>query len=72
MNPRKFQTPPPSKPPSPAVPKSSEGRARKTEGASVDARIAFRAYELYEQRGRQDGYALEDWLRAEREIRAGD
>jgi len=31
----------------------------------------MRAYELYEQRGRQDGYALEDWLQAEREIRRG-
>ena len=30
---------------------------------------AKRAYELFEQRGGQDGYALEDWLQAEREIR---
>lgn len=28
-------------------------------------RIARQAYELYEQRGRQDGRALEDWLEAE-------
>ncbi len=27
--------------------------------------IAMKAYELYEQRGREDGYALEDWLKAE-------
>jgi len=27
--------------------------------------IARKAYELYERRGRQDGYALEDWLKAE-------
>lgn len=27
--------------------------------------IALKAYELYEQRGRIDGYALEDWLKAE-------
>jgi hypothetical protein len=26
------------------------------------------AYELYEQRGRQDGQALEDWLKAEHEL----
>ncbi|MGH7234843.1 MAG: DUF2934 domain-containing protein, partial [Nitrospiraceae bacterium] len=25
----------------------------------------------YEQRGHQDGYALEDWLQAEQEIRGG-
>jgi H+-transporting ATPase len=37
----------------------------------VDAtpQIAKRAYELYEQRGRQDGRALQDWGQAEREIR---
>lgn len=27
--------------------------------------IALKAYELYEQRGRAEGHALEDWLRAE-------
>jgi hypothetical protein len=26
------------------------------------------AYELYVQRGRQDGYDLEDWLKAEHEL----
>jgi H+-transporting ATPase len=31
--------------------------------------IATRAYELYEQRGRRDGQADQDWLEAEREIR---
>ena len=31
--------------------------------------IATRAYELYEQRGRADGRADQDWLQAEREIR---
>jgi hypothetical protein len=30
--------------------------------------IAERAYELYEQRGRWDGFALEDWLKAEHEL----
>jgi hypothetical protein len=29
---------------------------------------AERAYELYEQRGRQDGHAVEDWLAAEAEL----
>jgi hypothetical protein len=27
--------------------------------------IAEKAYELYEERGRRDGYALQDWLDAE-------
>jgi H+-transporting ATPase len=31
--------------------------------------IATRAYELYEQRGRQDGRAVQDWGQAEQEIR---
>jgi H+-transporting ATPase len=31
--------------------------------------IASRAYELYEQRGRQDGRAGQDWDQAEREVR---
>ena len=30
--------------------------------------IARRAYQLYEEQGRQDGYALEHWLIAEREL----
>jgi H+-transporting ATPase len=32
-------------------------------------RIATRAYELYERRGRRDGLADQDWLEAEREVR---
>lgn len=28
-------------------------------------RISQKAYELWEQRGRQDGNALQDWLKAE-------
>ncbi len=34
----------------------------------IDGRIRRRAYELYEQRGRVDGFALDDWLQAEGEI----
>ena len=30
--------------------------------------IAQRAHELYEQRGRQDGFAVQDWLQAEQEL----
>ncbi len=33
--------------------------------------IALRAYALYEQRGRQDGHAEDDWLQAERELLEG-
>ena len=31
-------------------------------------RVAQRAYELFEQRGRQEGRALEDWLNAEGQL----
>jgi H+-transporting ATPase len=34
--------------------------------------IAKRAYELYEQRGRQEGRAVQDWGQAEREIRKAE
>jgi len=35
---------------------------------AVRGRIAKRAYELYEQRGRQEGQAVEDWLQAEQQL----
>ena len=31
-------------------------------------RMARRAYELYEQRGRQEGRDVEDWLNAEQQL----
>jgi hypothetical protein len=31
-------------------------------------RISERAYALFEERGRNDGHALEDWLEAERQV----
>ena len=34
----------------------------------VQARITDRAYELYAERGYRQGYALNDWLEAEREV----
>jgi hypothetical protein len=35
---------------------------------NLEQEVRRRAYELYEQRGRQDGMAEEDWLRAEAEV----
>jgi len=32
--------------------------------------IARRAYELFEERGREDGHDLDDWLQAEHELQA--
>ena len=37
--------------------------------SDLSPQIAERAYELYEQRGRRDGQAGQDWEQAEREIR---
>jgi hypothetical protein len=36
--------------------------------SDMEERIRRRAYNLYEQRGRVDGFALDDWLKAEHEI----
>ena len=34
----------------------------------IQEQIRQRAYELYEQRGREDGHDLDDWLAAESEV----
>ena len=34
----------------------------------IEERIRLRAYELFEQCGRRDGHALDDWLQAEAEL----
>jgi len=57
---------------SPRVSRGTALTAATQEDADLQARIAIRAYELYRQRGSQDGYALEDWLQAEREIRRAE
>ena len=36
--------------------------------ANAEENIRHRAYQLYEERGREDGRALDDWLRAEAEV----
>ena len=49
--------------------KFREPRSEKAELPSeIEERIRRRAYELYEQRGRVDEFALDDWLQAEAEI----
>jgi outer membrane protein TolC len=62
----------PAKSAGPAQAGPSGAKSGSTEQASKSAqtqdRIARRAYELYEQRQRRDGLALDDWLHAEREL----
>jgi Ala-tRNA(Pro) deacylase len=48
----------------------SFGVERSADGMDRDA-VARRAYELYAERGREDGHALDDWLAAEAELRRG-
>ena len=35
----------------------------------VNSLIAKKSYELYEKRGRKSGYAMQDWLEAEKIIK---
>ena len=39
-----------------------------SEPHELEYEIRLRAQELYEERGREDGHELDDWLRAEEEI----
>jgi hypothetical protein len=34
-----------------------------------EEKVRLRAFELFEKRGRQKGHELDDWLKAEKEIR---
>jgi hypothetical protein len=53
----------------PATSTMSAGTPRMSpNSAQAQDRIALCAYALYEQRGRQEGRALEDWVNAEREL----
>ena len=49
--------------------RSWPGSDKPHEPVDIHARIANRAYELYERGGCQEGHALHNWLQAEREIR---
>jgi hypothetical protein len=49
--------------------KNAEGRpSTVTRTPEQEDQIRLRAYEIYEQRGRQDGHDIDDWLQAETEI----
>ena len=48
-------------------PKKSPASATR-DPQELEDQIRQRAYELYEERGREDGHELEDWLRAKEEI----
>ena len=49
--------------------KTRQPRSNKTaESNDIENRIRDRAYQLYEQRGSVDGFALDDWLQAQAEV----
>jgi Protein of unknown function (DUF2934) len=51
----------------PSTPKAEE--EQEFSNTELESTIRRRAYELYKQRGFVDGNELDDWLRAEEEIR---
>ena len=48
-------------------PNEATGKTRLSEPEREET-IRRRAYELYEQRGRADGFELNDWVQAESEV----
>ncbi|MGA8051358.1 MAG: DUF2934 domain-containing protein, partial [Burkholderiales bacterium] len=56
--------------PEPAAEPKPEAKGKTT--SDLTPQIATRAYELYEERGRRDGQSVQDWEKAEREIRKAD
>jgi hypothetical protein len=48
---------------------SDLSRSSPKQDVPTRAQIAHRAYEIYQNRGREDGRDVEDWLVAERELR---
>jgi len=50
------------------IPRTFSATSAPTEPKTLEDQVRRRAYELYEERGREDGHELEDWLRAEEEI----
>jgi len=48
--------------------RADSGQSERVELAARDA-IALRAYELFEDRGREPGRDVDDWLRAEHELK---
>jgi len=53
----------------PAPPNPTDGD-RRLQRAELNARIAIKAYELFAQRGGECGGDIEDWLEAERLVKA--
>jgi hypothetical protein len=48
---------------------SDEVKRKFNVSAAWEDTVRKRAYEIYEQQGREEGYALNHWLRAEHELK---
>jgi Protein of unknown function (DUF2934) len=60
-------------PASTAVKAAKTARSKKapkdnSEIPELHGRIALRAYQIFEERGRKPGHSMEDWLKAEQEV----
>src|SRR5664280_559548 len=55
--------------PQPEAKNETKPEAKAETPAGLTPQIAKRAYELYEQGGRQDGHKNQDWVKAEQEVR---
>jgi hypothetical protein len=53
---------------SPKPPSSIRTATQNEITPELEQRIRLRAYEIFEQRGRQDGHDWDDWLQAEAEL----
>ena len=51
------------------MPSQTETESQRIESLSREERVRLRAQELYRLRGDRPGSAVDDWLRAEEEIR---
>ena len=63
---------PPAEPASTSPRKKNGKNGNANADFDLEAAIRTRAYELYEQRGRQEGQAQTDWVQAEAEVRSRD
>lgn len=52
----------------PPKPTSTTQKTQNEITPELEQAIRLRAYELFEQRGRQDGHDVDDWLQAETEL----
>ena len=53
-----------------SIRQKKEDSGRQATELGIEEQIRVRAYQFFEERGRQEGFDQEDWARAEAEIRA--